>query len=116
MESHLYGELIKNLDFSKLRINKIDAISNFKNSFNENLIKECSECKDIVEKFYNSWVNKTKIIESEFTAIKGKVQMCVNQKITSCGSKMEKQLNILSSGSGGPLSYGGTQNGGLEVE
>lgn len=94
-------------DYSKLKISKNDAINNYKKSYNEKLILECSECTEIVEKFYFSYINKSSLNEIEFGALKSKVEECMNQKYADCGGVMEKQLKVLSGNlDGGPTSYG----------
>lgn len=107
-----YGEdsrwrIPSSIDFSKLKISKNDAIDNFKKSYTENLVQDCSECTEIVDKFYTSFVNKTNLNEAEFNLLKSKVQICMNQKSSECGSKMGKQLAVLTGNlEGGPTSYG----------
>lgn len=94
-------------NFHKLKISKNDAINNFKKSYSENLITDCSECTEVVDKFYNTFTQKTILNEAEFKLLKSKVQDCKNQKSSDCGDKMEKQLKLLSGNlEGGPSSYG----------
>jgi hypothetical protein len=94
-------------DLSRITINKFDAITNFKQSYNENLIKDCSECTEIVDRLYSSYTNRTNLNESELNNLVNKARVCGLQKISGCGSKMEKQLNILTGRlEGGPLTTG----------
>jgi hypothetical protein len=95
-----------NEDFSRFEFDKLEVINNFKRNISENVIKDCNECKEIVSNFYSLFKNKTTINDNDFKTLKVKVENCSAQKFDKCGGEMEKQLNTLQGGSGGPLSSG----------
>ena len=74
---------------------KSEIIDNFKKQFDIELIEDCSDCKKNVNEYYESWINKQHIDQLEFETKKSFVQKCQNQKAINCGSKMKKQLEIL---------------------
>ena len=74
---------------------KSEIINNFKKEYDKELIEDCSACKKSVNEYYEAWYNKQQIDPLEFEKKKYFVQKCQNQKATDCGSKMKKQLEIL---------------------
>lgn len=96
-------------DRSRFYIDYKETILNFKNAMNEQLSPSCKECREIVDDFYNSFLNykSQKLTEQQFQELKEKTIRCKFQKKSDCGNDMEKKLAVLSGRlGGGPTVYG----------
>ena len=87
-----------------LEFNKI--FNDFSNEVNAQLSDDCKTCKKLIEEYYNCFKNKTYMPESEFTALKIKVERCKNQQFEDLNGKTKKYLAILTNEKeGGPSAY-----------
>jgi hypothetical protein len=110
-EGYFSQDLIMYFDPTET-VKKATITTTIQNSVQKRIPTDKKDCKNTIEVYFVAYENQYPLEPNEFEALKYKTQACKNQfykkwgKLFPGGGRMDRLLDIMMGGIGGPSSYG----------